>query len=125
MNAERNRNTPKLIAFHGDPQIKELPHGKAQLWPEQFLDAITPGADLSLVGSQFLHWLLVDPVDGMSRFAKRPESKKAIETVGVLYARRVAGDEPSNSEWRAAYAYAARVRQSEKLIELLKSAPQA
>ena len=37
-----------------------LSNHDAKAWPEQFLDAIEPGADLSLVEWQFLHWLLSD-----------------------------------------------------------------
>jgi hypothetical protein len=35
-----------------------MTNGSAKTFPARFLNAITPGADLSRVGWQFLHWLL-------------------------------------------------------------------
>ena len=43
-----------------DAIFERLPLAKARLWPEQFLGAIAPGADLSRVSWQFLYWLLTD-----------------------------------------------------------------
>lgn len=48
---------------------------------------------------------MVDPKDGVIRFAKG-DGIAAIRAVGDLYARRLAGDEPTGDEWRAAKAAA-------------------
>jgi hypothetical protein len=49
-----------MLAHLEDTIFEGLPNAKAQAWPERFLDAIKVGSDLSLVGWQFLHWLLTD-----------------------------------------------------------------
>jgi hypothetical protein len=51
---------PEMLAFLEDTIFEGLKNGKAQEWPEQFLEAIRPGADLSRVGWKFIHWLLTE-----------------------------------------------------------------
>ena len=51
---------PLMLAKLEDTIFEGLDNGEAQQWPIRFLDAITPGADLSTVGWKFLHWLLTD-----------------------------------------------------------------
>jgi hypothetical protein len=72
-----------MKAYHGKIEIKKkylnrvLAHRKADEliqgygcwkdgkgWPERFLKAITPGADLSLVWDRFASRLLTDPAGG-------------------------------------------------------------
>jgi len=55
---------PEMLAHIEDCIFEGLPNGDAQAWPERFLSAIEPGADLSLVGWKFLHWLLTDNLIG-------------------------------------------------------------
>ena len=43
-----------------DVIFEGLPNGNAKQWPLRVMGAIRPGADLSLVGWKFLHWLLTD-----------------------------------------------------------------
>jgi hypothetical protein len=78
----------------------------AKAWPQQFLSAAKPGADLSMVWPRFAHWLLVDETHGVLRHAKREKSKESIRRVAALYARWIVGDKPTHNEWAAA-AYAA------------------
>jgi hypothetical protein len=51
---------PAILARLEDCIFEGLPIDLARQWPMRFMDAIIPGADLSLVGWQFLHWLLTD-----------------------------------------------------------------
>jgi len=51
---------PQLLARLEDAIFEGLPNGSAKEWPERFMRAVRPGADLSRVGWQFLHWLLTD-----------------------------------------------------------------
>jgi hypothetical protein len=74
----------------------------AKAWPERFLSAAKPGADLSLVWPKFAVWLLSDAAAGVIRFAKREATKAAIEGVSALYLRWAAGDKPATSEWESA-----------------------
>ena len=135
--------TTKLLAYHGDKKIKtkylgrvrahrkadqliarledgifeRLPKELARQWPERFLSAIKPGADLSLVWAKFAAWMLLDEKDGVIRFAKHEQTIASIKCVGALYQRWAAGDKPATTEWesaryltgaaRAAAAYAA------------------
>ena len=49
---------PQMLAHLEDRIFEGLPNGQAKEWPERFMASIRSGADLSLVGWQFLHWLL-------------------------------------------------------------------
>jgi hypothetical protein len=51
---------PQILAQLEDTIFEGLPNGDAQQWPERFMQSIQPGADLSRVAWQFLHWLLTD-----------------------------------------------------------------
>lgn len=51
---------PQMLAHLEDRIFEGLPNAKAKEWPIRFMSAIEPGADLSRVGWQFLHWLLTD-----------------------------------------------------------------
>ena len=51
---------PHMLARLEDCIFEGLPNADAQKWPERFMTAIRPGADLSRVGWKFLHWLLTD-----------------------------------------------------------------
>ncbi len=51
---------PQMLARLEDCIFEGLPNGTAKAWPVRFMTAVQPGTDLSLVGWQFLHWLLTD-----------------------------------------------------------------
>ena len=135
---------PQVLARLQDSLFEWLPAGEHLNWPLAFWSAVPVGADLRMVWPQFAHWLLVDPTNGVIRFAKTERVKKSIEGVATLYARWNAGEKPAVSEWSAAYdaAYAAdtyaaaayadaaadtyaRRKQAAKLLELIAAAPQA
>jgi hypothetical protein len=136
---ETELGIPRILARLEDGIFEALPNGAALEWPERFLGAITPGADLSLVWPRFGRWLLVDPEDGVLRFARSARSKTSIQNVAILYDRWLSGAKPSELDWRGASAYAAdadtaadyaayaarqraRIKQADKLIELLEAA---
>lgn len=50
----------QMLARLKDRMFEGMPDEQSQLWPERFMSAIEPGADLSRVGWKFLHWLLTD-----------------------------------------------------------------
>ncbi len=60
MEYERRFGIPVMLARLEDRVFEGLPNEHAQMWPERFMGAIAPGADLSLVGWKFLWWLLTD-----------------------------------------------------------------
>src|SRR3990167_8245677 len=128
---------PRYLAQIEDAIFEGLPKAEAMLWPEQFLGAIKPGADLSLVFPRFMAWMLSDPNDGVIHFADE-RGKKAIRGVVDLflkwtktgkdggYSARAAAENTARAAARAAAENTARAatyrRMAEKLIELLESA---
>lgn len=51
---------PQMLARLEDTIFEGLSNAEAKEWPLQFMTTVQPGADLSCVGWQFLHWLLTD-----------------------------------------------------------------
>lgn len=98
------------------PRLKDrifdgLPVKLARRWPERFMSAIQPGADLSGVWPKFALWLLMDQKAGTIRVAKTAKEKRVIAAVGELYASVVRGESVPASAWveaRSVAAYVAR-----------------
>ena len=84
--------------------LEGLPNGKAQAWPVDFLDAIAPGADLTLIWPRWAHWLLTTEVAKAA--AKNSACAKAVADVAALFAKWIDTDKkPSAERWdRAAKA---------------------
>ncbi len=137
---ETKLGIPIQLAYLQDMIFEELPNKEAKDFPVDFLESIPVGADLKPVLPRFLHWLLVDPEDGVIQYAqdeKEEQVKEAILSVADLYSRVMKGQEVTNEQWSAARgaAWAARdaargaardaaraaaiKRQKEKLLELL------
>jgi hypothetical protein len=98
---------PVVLMHLNDAIFEGLDKTAAMAWPERFLSAPRLGADLSLVWAKFAVWLLVDPMNGVIRFAS-PESQPCIEAVARLWQRVVDGAsiESLASEFAAAVAEA-------------------
>jgi hypothetical protein len=62
MKYETELGIPVMLARLEDRIFEGLPLEKAKIWPAQFLTAVSVGADLSLVGWKFLHWLLTEQI---------------------------------------------------------------
>jgi len=102
---------PEVLAHLEDQLFELLPVEDAKQWPLRFSEAIQAGADLQLVWPKFAVWLLVDPDQGVIRFAKTDLAKKVISDVADLWVHRAQGEEVSADQFRtaryAADAYAA------------------
>ena len=85
---------PCILAHLEDRLFERLPRAEAMTWPERFLSAIRPGADLRPVWPRFACWLLEVELAKW----RTPES----DFVCALLRRSEAGYEPSEAEWRAA-----------------------
>lgn len=125
---EEGAGVPRQIAYLQDYIFENLQDGLHLTWPERFWTAIQPGTDLELVTPRFVHWLLTDSLP-LVKEEWRDVREVFTQTI-ALYERWIGGDKPSDDEFskvaaRAALAArAARVsQQSEKLLELLASAP--
>ena len=98
---------PVELAKLEDGIFEGLAKSDAMDWPEMFLGAIPVGADLALVWPRFAHWLLVDDEHGVIQYAGSHErARSAIQGVADLFARLIAGDQPTTEEWGAARAAA-------------------
>jgi hypothetical protein len=105
---------PRFLARLEDGIFERLPVKEAQQWPERFLGAIQPGADLSMVFYKFMHWLLVDPQDGVLQYANTKRTKNSINKIANLYKQYIDGDlsleqfrDAADADADAAAAYAA------------------
>ena len=126
---------PLVLAHLEDRIFERLPRADAQTWPERFLDAPNPGADLSDVWPRFAIWMLDDPEAGVIRFTRTEAQRSAVRAVADLYRERAPASDPRWRKARAADAYAADAaaayaarsahwqRCADKLIELMTSAP--
>jgi hypothetical protein len=101
---------PQILARLEDEIFESLPNGSAMLWPERFLSAIEPGADLSLVWPRFAVWMLGDEKWGVLQFAKSARSKRSIQSVADAYRSVIDDGDTKKHDWaalRSAAAYAA------------------
>lgn len=77
-------------------------------WTVTLFESVKEGYDTTIAYYKFMHWLLVDPEFGVSRF----NSHKSITDVADLFLTAANGGEVSDKEWRdaagaAGYAAAA------------------
>ena len=114
---ETELGIPVAIAHLEDRLFESLPLSEAKEFPISFLDSIQVGADLSGVVPRFLHWLIIDDVDGVINFADRQDSKHAIQSVGDLWQRVIEGSTVTSKEWDAAAQQVDESRQNEPANE--------
>ena len=88
---------PRALAWLEDSIFMNLAWEEARLWPERFVRAIRPGSDLTMVGDQFLHWLLSGEASPLVPW----KEEKHMQRAAMIVKRRLAGDEPSQEEWTA------------------------
>jgi hypothetical protein len=119
---EQRFGIPQALAHLEDTIFERLPREDAMKWPERFLKAAKPGADLSLVQWQFLDFVVTEVLS-------RPEAESVREAcqpaLDVVRARARGEDVSDSAAWSAESAEsAAWKRYADKLIELMKQAPQ-
>jgi len=132
-----------ILARLEDKHFEELSNGDSQAWPERFISAIKPGANLAMIWPRYALWLLSEE---LPQRAKRPATVASLAEVAALYREWMEGAMPSAERWLSArrnaadaYAadadaaaaadaavYAARAsfwkRSADKIIELLEAA---
>ena len=79
---EAETGIPRLLARLKDHFYGRLSLERMHAWPERFLSAITPGADLTMVPYRFAHWLLTDE-DCIPRYAG--DIQPVVEKIATLY----------------------------------------
>src|SRR5580693_8962583 len=77
---------PQTLARLEDRIFEGLPNEDAKAWPVSFMSAIEPGADLSRVHWQFLHWVLTDELvnPGISHPIVRGAIKQCADLMGDM-----------------------------------------
>ena len=99
---ESELGIPRILAYLEDRIFERLPNEDSQRWPERFITAIAPGADLALVWPRFALWLLAEELPGKVS-DKFPKSTAALADVAALYREWVeSGAKPDRERWVAA-----------------------
>jgi hypothetical protein len=97
---------PIMLARLEDRIFEGMSNGRSKDFPLQFLSSIKIGADLSLVGWKFLHWLLTEELVGRDNPKVAPTIKRCADVLVPL----TKGEPPDKKEalaaTRAAYAAA-------------------
>ena len=94
---ETELGIPVALAHLKGRLFEGLPVEDRQAWPERFLKAIDPGADLSQVADRWALWLLSDEASPIAPWHNEPH----ITQTAALYERRLNDDEPSAEQWDA------------------------
>src|SRR3990167_8252221 len=95
---EKELGIPKELAYLEDVLFEEMSVEESKIWPEKFLKAINPGADLSKIVAQFVIWEFEDKKKGLKNLKEVKDDKEVYglcEEVVALYKRDLAGDKPS------------------------------
>jgi hypothetical protein len=95
--AETETGIPQILWRLEDCIFEGLPNAAAKGWPEQFTDAIRPGADLAMIWPRFALWLLTEE---LPQFTRRVASTAALAEVAVLYREWCeSGKNPNCERW--------------------------
>ena len=92
-------DVPVGLVLLFDRLFEQLPKDLAMTWQERHWLAIEPGSDQTHTVGKFLHWLLVDPNDGVIKFAKNDNVRKAIQAVADLFEKKMAGKLVTPEQW--------------------------
>lgn len=103
---ETELGIPRWLARLQDSIFEGLPNDQALDFPEQFLSSIPVGADLTKVYNRFMIWLLIDPSQGVLRFADE-RGAIAIKRVAELHQLELEGRRLGRRAYRSA-RYASR-----------------
>ena len=128
---------PQALARLEDMIFENLPNADAMKWPERFLKAAKPGADLSLVQWQFLEFVVDEALSRKEAASVREACQPALDVVRAkargetvsASAARSAWSAAEIAAWSAAWSAesaawsAAWKRYADKLIELMAAAP--
>jgi hypothetical protein len=95
---------PQTLARLEDSIFEGLPNGEAKRWPVDFMESIPVGADLSLVGWKFLHWLLTDKT--VNPGIDHPLVRDAVRKCADVLAPLTKGEPADSSAARSAYSAA-------------------
>ena len=107
MEYERRFGIPVALARLEDAIFEGLPVEDARAWPERFMRAIKPGADLSRAHWHLLHWLLTD--ESVNPGIRHPIVQDAVRAVAdMMSVLKDGGEVDASAESAESAARAAR-----------------
>ena len=123
---------PESLARLEDYLFETMPNDKAMKWPVEFMKAIKPGANLSMVAPKFIAGTLRDVVKNKDVKGDKAVVKAVLDTA-KLWERVIAGKEVKQAAWSAAWSAAesaarsaawsaAAYKMSRRLLKILKAA---
>lgn len=108
---EKELGVPIDLAYLEDAIFEGLSNGRAKEFPLVFLEAITPGVDLSKITAQFMIWQFEDKKYGLKNIKEVKDDKELVgfcKEVVALYKRVMKDDVPSEDEFYQLYKKLAR-----------------
>jgi hypothetical protein len=96
---ETKLGIPRILARLGDRIFEGLEYESDNQFAIDFFEAIPVGVDLSGAWDKFAHFMLVDENHGVIKFAKTDHTKKAIQDIADMYARKIKGEKIDANEW--------------------------
>ena len=96
---------PAELGHLEDAFFEGMSRERSKTWPVEFLNAIRPGSDLSLVAPKFIVWSGSDPIVGIMRLAKNEEEKALVLWVVALYQSIIDGVKVEIEGWAHAMAW--------------------
>src|SRR6185437_702181 len=94
----RQLGIPIIIGKLRDRIFEGLPNAEAKLFPLACSKATPVGVDLENVWRKLMIWLLVDETEGVIKYAKNEDGRKAIQNIADAFERSLA-TEVSRDEW--------------------------
>ena len=101
---ETELGIPRILAKLEDRIFEGLSVRDSKAFPLAFLKAVPVGKSLDSVWRKFFIWMLVDPQDGVIKYAKTDSGKKAIQDVADLISKSLTIKITSGQYRDAAYA---------------------
>jgi hypothetical protein len=112
---------PAQLAYLEDGLFESMSPEAALAWPERFMGAIAPGADLSGVWPRFAIWLMVDEKWGVVGATDDAEVQSICRRVAEGY-RRALDSDPLSDEDAAALTWDARAARAARAIWAARAA---
>ena len=88
----------RIIGHLRDRIFEGLPNAQAKLFPLACSNATPVGVNLDNVWRRFFIWLLVDDAEGVIKYAKNEDGRKAIQNIANAFTQSLEGD-VSYEEW--------------------------
>ncbi len=99
---ETELGIPIMLARLEDLLFEGMANGNSKQFPARFLSVITPGADLTRIGWQFLYWLLTEELASRDDPRVAKEIKACADVLIPLTKGELVDRKAADLAWRAA-----------------------